>query len=148
MPRLPVINIQDVARMCDSGRKPFRKLVIGAIKQAETPTPIKPRATANSAKLRDCANATHPATAKRQESQQDAARPESVQCAAHGQLHRGKAEEVGSRQQAEVARTQAQLHAEQGCQCGGHAANQGREKIGQGKAQEYRNRRASRQVGP
>ena len=63
MPSEPVISIQELARICATALKRRRNAVIGAIRQALTPTPIKARAAVSPAKLCAEAKATQPSTA-------------------------------------------------------------------------------------
>ena len=63
MPSEPLINIHALARSCRALENKRRKQVSGAIRQAETPAPIKNRASSNCGKFPDSANARQPKTA-------------------------------------------------------------------------------------
>ena len=63
MPSEPVINIHELARSCAAGVSSRRKQVSGAIRQAETPTPIKNRAHSSCTKLTAAAKARQPSVA-------------------------------------------------------------------------------------
>ncbi len=71
-----------------------------------------------------------------QEANDDAARAESIEGAAERQLRQCKAQEEGACQQPEITRAQAELGTEIRRQRRGHASQQRREVVGEGKAQE------------
>ena len=119
------------------GRKRWRYAVSGAIRQAETPTPISARAASSEAKLRASANAAQASTASARKITRTRRGPWRSSARPKRKLHQCEAEEIGAGKQAEVARRQVELGAERRRQCRRHRTQQRRKEVGERERREH-----------